>query len=94
MAGAACTCSNRRRTLIGSWVTLSMTGVIEIERGGDENITINHGCGGGSNSGSNDAGNDGDGGDFGDSGDGGGRESGRADEDGGHGGGIATTSRQ
>ncbi len=30
--------------MIGSWVTPPTTGVIEIERGGDENITINHGC--------------------------------------------------
>ena len=39
------------------------TGVIEIERGGDENITTNHGCGGsdcggGSNSGGGDGGDD------------------------------------
>ena len=47
MAEAARTCSNQWSALIGSWVTLPMTGVIEIERGGDENITINHGCGGG-----------------------------------------------
>ena len=39
--------SNRRRALIGLWVTPPTTGSIEIERGGDENITINHGCGGG-----------------------------------------------
>jgi hypothetical protein len=38
--------SNRRRALIGLWVTPPTTGSIEIERGGDENITINHGCGG------------------------------------------------
>ena len=44
MAEAACACSNRRRGLIGSWVTPPTTGAIEIERGGDENITINHGC--------------------------------------------------
>jgi hypothetical protein len=37
--------SNQRRALIGSWVTPPMTGVIEIKRGGDKNITINHGCG-------------------------------------------------
>ncbi len=47
MAEAARACSNRLRALIGSWVTPAMTGVIEIERGGDENKTINHGCGGG-----------------------------------------------
>jgi hypothetical protein len=40
-------CSNRRRALIGSWVTPPTTGSIEIEWGGEENITINHGCGGG-----------------------------------------------
>ncbi len=39
--------SNRRRALIGSWVTPPTTGSIEIERGGAENITINHGSGGG-----------------------------------------------
>ncbi len=44
MADAARACSNRRRGLIGSWVTPPTTGAIEIERGGDENITINHGC--------------------------------------------------
>ena len=43
MAEAARACSNRRRALIGSWVTPSTTGAIEIERGGDENTTINHG---------------------------------------------------
>ena len=81
MAEAARACSNRRRALIGSWVTPPTTGVIEIERGGDENITINHGCGGGDCcGGSNSGGHDG--------GDGGGRESdggvgcGRADDDG------------
>ena len=32
---------NQRRALIGSWMTPpTMTGAIEIERGGDENITI------------------------------------------------------
>ena len=79
MAEAARACSNQRRALIGSWVTLPRTGVIEIEGGGDENITINHSCdggdcGGGSNSGGDDSG-DGDGGDGGDGGNGGGRES-------------------
>jgi hypothetical protein len=64
MAEAAHACSNRRRALIGSWVTPPTTGVIEIERGGYENITINHGCGGGdcgggSNSGDDDGGDDG-----------------------------------
>ena len=48
-----------------------MTGVIEIEQGGDENITINHGCGGGecgggSNSGGDDGGNGNDGSNNGD----------------------------
>jgi hypothetical protein len=73
--------SNRRRALIGSWVTPPTTGAIEIERGGDKNITINHGCGGGdcgcscNSDGSSDAdGGGGDGGSGGDGGDGGGRE--------------------
>ena len=44
MAEAAHACSNRRRALIGSWVTLPTTSAIEIEQGGDENITINRGC--------------------------------------------------
>jgi len=85
MAEAARACSNRRRALIGSWVTPPTTGVIEIERGGDEYITINHGCGGDdcggcSNSGSDDGG-DGDGdGDGGESD--GGVGCGRADDDG------------
>ena len=39
--------SNRWRALIGSWVTPPTTGSIEIVRGGAENITINHGSGGG-----------------------------------------------
>jgi hypothetical protein len=84
MAEAACACSNRRRALIGSWVTPPTTGVIEIERGGDENITINHGCGGGNCGGGSNSGSD----DGGDGGDGGGKESdggvgcGRADDDG------------
>ena len=39
--------SNQRRALIGSWLTLPTIGAIKIERGGDKNITINHGCGGG-----------------------------------------------
>jgi len=47
MVEAARACSNQRRALIGSWVTLPTTGVFEIVRGGDENIAINHGCGGG-----------------------------------------------
>jgi len=47
MAEAARACSNRQCALIGSWVTPPTTGVIEIEQGGDENITINHRCGGG-----------------------------------------------
>ncbi len=79
MAEAARACSNRWRALIGSWVTPPTTGIIEIKRGGDKNITINHGCGGGncgggSNSGGNNGGDGGDGGDGG-NGDGGGRES-------------------
>ena len=54
------------------------TGAIEIEQGGDKNITINHGCGGGDcgGSGNSDGNCDGDGGgDGGDGGGGGGRES-------------------
>jgi hypothetical protein len=39
--------SNRWRVLIGSWVSPPTTGSIKIERGGAENITINHGSGGG-----------------------------------------------
>jgi len=64
-----------------------MTGVIEIEQGGDENTTINHGCGGGDCGGGSNSGGD-DGGNGGNGGDGGGRESdggvgcGRADDDG------------
>ena len=55
---------------------LPTTGIIEIEQGGDKNITINHGCGGGdcggdSNSGGNDSGNAGNGGDGGNGGYGG-----------------------
>ena len=59
------------------------TGVIKIKRGGDKNITINHGCGGSDCGGSSNSGDDG-----GDDGGGGGRESkggfgcGRADVDG------------
>ena len=66
-------------------MTPPTTDVIEIERGGDENITINYNCGGsdcggGSNSGGDNGGGDG--------GNGGGRESngdvgcGRANDDG------------
>ena len=52
-------------------MTPPTTDAIEIERGGDENITINHGCGGGDcGGGGNSGGDDGDGGD-----NGGGRES-------------------
>ena len=68
MAEAAHTCSNRWRALIGSWVTPPTTGAIEIERGGDKNITINHGCGGGNCGGGGNSGG-------GDGGDAGGRES-------------------
>ena len=56
--------------------------------GGDENITINHGCGGGDCGGSGNSNGNSDGDDGGDGGDGGGRESdggvgcGRADVDG------------
>ena len=77
-------------------MTPPTTGVIEIEQGGDENITINHGCGGGNCGGGSSSGGD----DGGDGRDGGGRESnggvgcGRAnddgddeDDDGGYGGG-------
>jgi hypothetical protein len=39
--------SNRWRALIGLWVTPPTTGSIEIKHGGAENITINHGSGGG-----------------------------------------------
>ena len=80
-------CSNRQCALIGSWVTPPTTGIIEIERGGDENITINHGCGGSNCGGGSNSGGD-DGGDGGDGGNGGGRECdggvgcGRADDDG------------
>jgi hypothetical protein len=44
MTEATRACSNRRCALIGSWVTPPTTGAIEVERGGDENKTINHGC--------------------------------------------------
>ena len=67
MADAARACSNQWCALIGSWVTPPATGAIEIERGDDKNITINHGCGGG------DCGGDGNSG--GGGGDGGGIES-------------------
>ena len=39
--------SNIWRALIGSWVMPPSNGSIEIERGGEKNITINHSCGGG-----------------------------------------------
>ncbi len=39
--------SNLWRALIGSWVTPPSNGSIEIEQGGEKNITINHSCGGG-----------------------------------------------
>ncbi len=78
-------CSNQRRALIGSWVTPPTPGTIKIEQGGDENITINHGCGGrdcggsGNSDGNSDGDSDGDsgggGGSGGDGGGGGGRES-------------------
>ncbi len=47
------------------------TGVIKIERGGDENITINHGCGGGDCGGGRNIGGGNDGGDGGNGGNGG-----------------------
>ena len=80
MVEAARACSYRWRALIGSWVTPPTTGVIKIKQGGDENITIKHGCGGGdcgggSNSGGDNSGDGGDGGDGSDGGDGGGRDS-------------------
>jgi len=87
MAEAARACSNQWRTLIGSWVTPPTIGDIKIERGGDENITINHGCGGGNFGGGSNSGGD-DGGNGGNDGGGGGRENdggvgcGRADDDG------------
>jgi len=71
MAEAARACSNRRRVLIGSWVTPPATGAIEIKRGGDENITINHSCGGGDCGGGGNRGGD----DGGDGSNGGGIES-------------------
>ena len=90
MAEAARACSNQRRVLIWSWVMPPTTGVIKIKRESAENITINHGCGGGNCGGaSNSSGDDGsDSGDSGNGGIGGGRESkggigcGRADNDG------------
>jgi len=39
--------SNLWRAMIGSWVMRPSNGSIKIERGGEKNITINHGCGGG-----------------------------------------------
>ena len=78
MAEAAHACFNQRRALIGSWVTPPTTSAIEIERGGDENISINHGWGGGNcgGSGNSDGNGDGGGGGGGGSGgNGGGRES-------------------
>ena len=58
-------------------MTPPTTGAIKIKRGGDENITINHGCGGGDcGGGGNSGGDDGDDGDDGgNGGNGGGRES-------------------
>jgi hypothetical protein len=44
MAEAARACSNRRRGSVGSWVTPPTADAIKIEQGGEENITINHGC--------------------------------------------------
>ena len=38
--------SNLWHALIGSWVIPTSNGSIEIERGGEKNITITHGCGG------------------------------------------------
>ena len=50
--------------MIGSWEMPPSIGSIEIERGGEKNITINHGCGGGdcSGGGNSDSNSDGDGG--------------------------------
>ena len=59
MVEAARTCSNQWRALIRSWVTPPTTGVIKIERGGDENLTMNHGCGGGDCGGGSNSGGDG-----------------------------------
>jgi hypothetical protein len=39
--------SNLWRALIGSWVMPPSNGSIKIEQGGEKNIAINHGCGGG-----------------------------------------------
>ena len=56
--------SNLWHALIGSWVMPPLIRSIEIERGGEKNITINHGCGGGDCGGgvSSDSNSDGDGG--------------------------------
>ena len=56
--------SNLWRALIGSWVMPTSNGSIEIERGGEKNITINHGCGGSDcgGGGNSDSNSDGDGG--------------------------------
>ena len=78
-----------------------ITSIIDIGRGGDKNITINHGCGGGDCGGSSNSGSgDGvDGGDGTDGGNGRGRESdggvgcSRADDDGGYGGGKSDNVR-
>ena len=84
-------------------MTPPTTGIIEIEQGGDENITINHGCSGGiCGGGSNSSGDDsGDGGDDGGIESDGGVGCGRADDDGdnedddgGYGGGKTRGKRQ
>ena len=76
--------SNLWRALIGSWVMPTSNGSIEIKRGGEKNITINHGCGGGDfgSGGNSDSNSDGDGG-----GDGGGKGIEDYDDNGGDGGG-------
>ena len=76
--------SNLWRALIGSWVMPTSNGSIEIERGGEKNITINHGCGGGDfgSGGNSDSNSDGNGG-----GDGGGDGIEDYDDNGGDGGG-------
>ena len=76
---------NQQHALIGSWVTPPMTDAIKIEQGSEENVTINHCCGGGDcgGSGNSDGNSDGIGGGGGggsggggSGGNGGGRESG------------------
>jgi hypothetical protein len=56
--------SNRWRALIKSWEMPPLIGSIEIKRGGEKNITINHGCSGSNcgSGGNSDSTSDGDGG--------------------------------